>query len=924
MQSTQHSLSPAVVEALRQWGIPLDANNAIFIPHAVRKFPVEGEQVVETNYGNEGGSSVDSKAAKAVVATELVQQASQWLQSLRSSVPLRVLRQSLETVTEQLRYNIASCIEDDFAALSSLGGVDDAEGKTLASGVSELSGHVTLPAASQRAQDSGAMDELSACLDAIKLCLHKSRFAHEMLRTVCQDMTALRDDFTESMNRLTVAGTARSRAERLVRITELLTEIEAELERPQTLSKVLDHSEMPTVDTRERGHADSVLAISTQKANSNTVQRKEIFTLDILFCVSNRLGECCNLLETLDDMAIDGHETPAEDSEQKPLALRFVSLEAALGKRLGMIHQRLETHLSMALAEIFRHSNGALKEQFDPDCLRKCVTCYIAARLSRACERSFCRQVVEPMIQDAAEQAGKMPTKGSETGMLADSEPLRVWTHFIHELEERVQHLVMPATRIAFYVSAAAQSTKTSPAANQVASRTVDLMMGGFWPPVAEYIQEHFVERLSPAQPDLFQHSYRLMQRFEHHLYCWRESAWQEAACPVLPTSQTDSFWSRWNLSAYFQVRSTTVIERMEHVLQLSPDPIISVDEKAPLSKPWNQEPEAREWLQRWHASGIRCWQTLYLAGCMEFLWSESVLLAPLLSDFFRLTLRLIARFANWIENGAAEDGPFTAAECAWLVGDLTILESRVAPFFASRWRDNALSNAGIQCGAAKSNLDDLHVDQVFAQALERTLSTRISSLQNRVTSIVLAQCAEKMQPLRGLLAAYRMMANKPMPTRPTPFIHAVLVPLDSFLEQLLAPWKNPKSDRSVAAAEDDSENQWRKHWSATISAEMINRYLDMGLEVVESIQRAEAALRRLHLQGRDRPEEEAANRAEPERNKIVAQMRIDLRWLAEQLQQERYGGLDLRRSPIDSEHETHRKLFQNWQRVQEHLGAIW
>jgi hypothetical protein len=782
------------------------------------------------------------------------------------------------------------------------------------------------PEEAPQASEIETTPELQSCLDAIKQCERKSQYAYEMLSTVYREKAAAKDELMTRMNQAMSAGSARLCAERLMSIAELLATIQTGL--TTDLPVLEDGKDKPTSTEVETENTSSSPLSSNGTKLPNRMIRERACAIQTLGSLADSLGACYSMLETMSSTTSDWGASQNVASNQRALIDRLKSLEESLWRHLQRTQEQLASQLNSALADLCWGSDGTLREDLDRDCFRNLFIAYQSARLGRQCETAFGQLVIQPLIRQAAQQVGKPPGTSSETRMDVASELLEVWTRFLQAFEERAQPAVRIVASIAFEVSAAATCWPAGRHPNQRDGLPIDLLMGGCWPVLVQYIQGQFVERLTPAHPDVFHRAYSLMQRFEGRLYSWRESAWKQDASDLpLPLVDTGAFWRCWNLSAYFQVRSTTVIERMEQVMQLAPDPIINLASDAPAVKAWQQEPCLMECFHRWHADGLRCRQTLYLVVWMEFLWSESVFLYPLVSDLFRLTLRMVARFVTWIEHGAAEDGPFTAAECAWLSSDLQVLASRLGPCFAARWRACALAADNSRFRRPGLRLDDVPVERVFAQALERVVSAQTSRLRHRIMTIVLDQCTEKLQPLRGLLAAYRMMANKPMPTKPTPFIHAVLSPLDSFLEQMFAPWKHNHSDPSPAGSAPNAlPDSWRRHWSSIIAAEIINRYLDMGLQVVESIQRAEAALRRLHLQDVERSENDrTADRSTSEREKILTQMRLDLSWLIKQLEErgERYGSLDLHLAADDSNVEATSELVQSWQRAQELIHSL-
>jgi len=910
MRASSDKRSVAVVEALRHWGIPLNPRTGTYTPELADADARSGAFVSDSSTQARVDADQGNDNTESAVDNRRIREASDWLQQLRPAVPLRLVHQNLQSVAEEIRAKLTAWIEQDLGRRSSF------QAEYNGDDALALETPQTAPARAGCAQpDASASGELGTLLEIIQHCRQKTRFAWETLQGVYQEQCSRRDQVCTRIQQAYWATRRRWHAERLERITELACQVE------EALASVDPY---PPVSAAEEKSPDKATGIRDDTARTPTDESADAQTeaWHRLCIAAKQLGECFQLQEMLrEDVSTADTQPMPHEPDTSPLSCEM--LAGLIHTQLEQLQKRLATTLrSKLVATLTRTSAGGVPEAVHWERFRELAQAYQDARLALAFESDFREAVVRPLVQRLMKEANVNTSTAPETMDTGESALIRCWQSVIAQLEQVVAVFITPAARIAMQVTGVPPATKRRPSAILY----LDLLGRGFWPVIADEIREAFVTKLSPADAELFHRAYCLMQRFAAHVRRARAAVVPEAADLVIRHEATTAFWRCWNLAAYFQVRSTGLIERLEHVLQLSPEPVTTLDARSALCELWHADPVAWACFQRWHAQGVRCWQTLYTVAAIQVLWSGSVFVSALVSESLRLTLRLIARLVVWLEQGSAAGGPFTAAECAWMMDDLRILQRQLPAAFETLWRDRVSELDEVfasphDAGAARA----LPVAETFTQALEWLVNRTVPGLEQRVTALILEQCTEKMQPLRGLLAAYRMMSNKPMPSRATPFIHAVLLPLDSFLKELTNPWQQQQQQRrnEVMPFTAAALQQWRRRWATHIAVAVIHRYLDTGFEVVRSIEQAEAALRRLHLHDVERAADPDADRTETERTKILQQMRLDVRWLMDQLKdQQRYGGVDILLEPATPAPETPPELVRCQCRIQELLGT--
>lgn len=336
----------------------------------------------------------------------------------------------------------------------------------------------------------------------------------------------------------------------------------------------------------------------------------------------------------------------------------------------------------------------------------------------------------------------------------------------------------------------------------------LDFVGNALWPQVGKAIATHMQSAFSPGTPDVFHQSVLSGGRIYDAIETALISEAQVAA--LRKSSTTVEFWRHWNLPVYFQLRFQEITSKFDADLQLGTAPA-----KTATSKSGSR-------LLR--SDMYRVQATVSMIDALRECWSERVFLKSLAHRFLRMSLQMLARYMTWVRTGLAgewsksDSGPAGAAR---VYADVVVVQSRVPAEFASmlRMRDTGLT---------PELLDD--VDIAFNGAVD-AFAKLLPDMSCSMSDSLSRSCSENLQPLRGILATYRM-SSKPAPTTHSPFVPKVLRPLKSFLNE----------QRACLSADACME-------IASVVAEAITaKYYEMATDLLSSNKKSEETLRRLNI----------------------------------------------------------------------------
>jgi len=265
-------------------------------------------------------------------------------------------------------------------------------------------------------------------------------------------------------------------------------------------------------------------------------------------------------------------------------------------------------------------------------------------------------------------------------------------------------------------------------------------------------------------------------------------------------------FVKRWNLTIYFQLRFQEIAGQLESSLNNT----VQITNTS----------QSSEFV-------LSCSATLW--DCLLQCWSQEIYLSSLGHRFFRLSMQLITRYNNWIQSGIdthinkADDqsvvpwSSCTSKEWVIINSDLGKISEKIKSVYVN------LANKTLGIVQLGSLVEESYGDCI--SSLEKVLE----SLGLIICSGISKACEEGLQPLRGIAATYRM-TNKSIPIRPSLYVPNILLPLTTFLNQ-----------SKMYILESNLSN-----WTFIIAKTVTEKYLDMLIELLDSVHKSEAVLKKM------------------------------------------------------------------------------
>jgi conserved oligomeric Golgi complex subunit 2 len=505
------------------------------------------------------------------------------------------------------------------------------------------------------------------------------------------------------------------------------------------------------------------------------------------------------------------------------------SFVCSMSVRVSVVRRSIRTHLEAWLRRALfpKRPGGSADGPYDADILTRVLGAYVVAGIGSDAEAFFRREIVAPFTSDrirmmpllaVAEREKKASAPLQRRASSSDADPaglksLSVTPADALEVAERaiVRFLgerVMPITSLC----ASEERLKTR----------LNFVGNSVWPQVTKAISSHMATAFSPGIPDVFHQSALSGSR----IYAAVESA-------VVSDSQRDSlrrhsatvsFWHHWNLSVYFQLRFREIASTFDVDLQRGP---VTISSAARSSSGGDRAVTAA-----FVGGGYRLLRSDMYQVCasvamidaLRTCWSEKVYLKPLAHRFLRLSLQLLARYSTWVRTGLAGEwsgSDAIPAGAARVYSDISVMQQRVSAEFASllRMRDSNIDEA---------ILNDM--DSAFSEAIT-VFSSLLPDLSRSMSDALSRSCVDNLQPLRGILATYRM-PSKPAPTTNSPFVPKVLRPLKSFLQE-----QRGKLDNAACVT------------IATAVAEATTeKYYELATDLLNSNKKSEETLKRLNI----------------------------------------------------------------------------
>lgn len=382
-----------------------------------------------------------------------------------------------------------------------------------------------------------------------------------------------------------------------------------------------------------------------------------------------------------------------------------------------------------------------------------------------------------------------------------------------------------------------------SRAGNDNLLRGYDFMCGSIWPEIAHQLMSKVNNLFSPGNPDAFHANFTVTLSFLSRLEGLCTS---QASVERLRNHKSHvNFLSKWNLTVYFQIRFQEIAGTFETSL-----------------------------LEGWKYSDDKDAQgklkgTSVMLACLNVCWVHSVYLDPLLPKFWKMTLQLLSRYSQWMEElrSALElDGSISSKETTpisdekssstvGISGDVPAGLSSAQTILSSSSSSPSTLTPEVKLGLIVDLMSD--VDSICASlpllfdswiwprarlaggdaaedALRDCLDAACQKIRAKlepfvefIIGVLIQQSSSLVKQVNDIPRKYRK-TNREVPSKASPYVAAMLDPLKNFV------------------AKDIKEETVEREIVGRVLAQISQVYLRHTSDVLTSVQKMEESLKRL------------------------------------------------------------------------------
>ncbi|XP_028844778.1 conserved oligomeric Golgi complex subunit 2 [Denticeps clupeoides] len=392
-----------------------------------------------------------------------------------------------------------------------------------------------------------------------------------------------------------------------------------------------------------------------------------------------------------------------------------------------------------------------------------------------------------------------------------------------------------------------------------------DFLVNSVWPEIIKGIEERIPSLFNPGNPDAFYERYAISMDFV------RRFEWQcgsQASVKRLRAHPSyQSFHNKWNLPVYFQLRYKEIAGSLETA-------IADGLEAAPAGSLYH----------------LQITQVLW--GCLCHCWADGVYLPPLAHRFWKLTLQLLSRYANFLTEALTKTPSSEAPK------DPTRPLTSSASSTSSRTSQDADSESGGPTALSTKQLVFIAADMdklqeqipeikavitgrleaigfknfaIVSEALEDSrvsLSSCIPTLNSRMTLLLTERCFRFLKSASEVPRLYRR-TNKEVPTRASSYMDNALRPL----HQLMSDCKDMVKTTII------------QDWLRSTLSDCTYRYYETISDVLSSVKKMEESLKRLKQARKTTTTNVGINGGPSDDSKIRLQLSLDVEYLGEQIE---------------------------------------
>ncbi|XP_024119697.1 conserved oligomeric Golgi complex subunit 2 [Oryzias melastigma] len=395
-----------------------------------------------------------------------------------------------------------------------------------------------------------------------------------------------------------------------------------------------------------------------------------------------------------------------------------------------------------------------------------------------------------------------------------------------------------------------------------------DFLVNSVWPEMIKGIEERLAYIFNPGNPDIFFERYSVtiefVRRFE------RQCSSQASVKRLRVHPSYTSFHNKWNLPVYFQLRYKEIAGRLENSI--------------------SDGLEAASAGSMYH---LQVSEVLW--SCLLKCWADKVYLPPLTHRFWKLTLQLFSRYAQFLNEVLTKTPPTEGPK-----EPVRPLPSSASSTSSRTSMDDGGSESGSPASLSTKQLVHIAADvqklqdqipqlsEMVRQRLEAIgfknfsvvedaladskscLSSSIPSLNTRMTQHLTERCCRFLKSASEVPRLYRR-TNKDMPVRASAYMDNALRPL----HQLLTDSTGLVTPVTAQA------------WLRVVLSDCTQKYYETISEVLSSVRKMEESLKRLKQarKGAAAATTAGANGGPTDDTKIRLQLALDVEYLGEQIQ---------------------------------------
>lgn len=457
-------------------------------------------------------------------------------------------------------------------------------------------------------------------------------------------------------------------------------------------------------------------------------------------------------------------------------------------------------------------------EHRDANAIYNCLRAYASIDNTRSAEEIFRTTVVAPLIQKIIPHGPSAVATGSDE---LESDYLQI--------KECIEKECKFLLEISFEENSGLH--------------VFDFLANSILKEVLSAIQKGKPGAFSPGRPTGFLKNYKSSLDFLAHLEGYFPS--RSAVAKFRAEAVYSEFMKQWNIGVYFSLRFQEIAGSLDSELVAAS--LVPVQDSRDLTLK----------------------QSVALLNCLESCWKEDVLVLSCADKFLRLSLQLLSRYTHWLSSGLA----------ARKLGNNTVSNS------GGEWAVRAVPDDfiyiihDINCLATEVCGDYLqHVLQLLSSCSSddldlvkqsilqggKSLTDLVPLVISAIVETLVEKSIEDLRQLKGITATYRM-TNKPIPTRHSPYVSAVLRPLEAFL----------RGERAT----NYLTSEVKKELLDSAAKEITGRYYELAADLVSVARKTESSLQRIRqgAQRRAGASSDISDHNVSDTYKICQQLKLDI-----------------------------------------------